>query len=265
MKACTNYYSAINSVEYSGVFVGGYANNGARLDFIDCDNYGTFYGPKLGYLLGNDNNKGIASITAEGCDNYGALYASQQVGFVCFAHDGNLEGSTAYQVYEDKGTNTEGTLVVLEPIEANVVSDAETISSIEIISSGDFDKFEIVASGYATMHNQNGGYAGTLLMRVSSGKKDKGALSDIGFGKFGFIEKSKVSDSDITTGETFSTAEFEGKTYYVIDLTAGELSQGLTASFEPDGILTNVKYTLYLYKTEGELEKLAGSYSIPLE
>lgn len=262
LENCTNYYSAINGNEYNGVFLGGYASKGARVDFINCDNYGTFYGPKLGYLIGNDNNTGVKSVTAKDCNNYGELYGSLRADFVCYDHDGGT--CDVYDVYEDKGGNTAGTIAVLQSVDATVkmADDSVTIESILINNSADFDKFEIVASGYATMYSPSDENAGTLLLRVSSGVKEKSGLSNIGFRKIGFINKEKASST--IDYENYSIAEYNGKSYYAIDLKAEELAGGMTVDFAQDGILdaSQVKYTLYLYKIEEGLDKLAGSYSI---
>ena len=260
MKDCKNYYNGL-SLEYSGVFLGGYAKNGAVLKFINCDNYGDFYGPKLSYLMGNDNNSGIASVSAEDCDNFGTLCASEQIHFVCFDHAGDYETNEAVIAYKDLGGNDEGTIKLLGSIDVEAaVSDDNQITISEIKTSEVYSKFEVVASGYAKMLD-DGADAGTMLIRVSSGKKDAASLSDFAFGKYSFIDSTLTSIDQVQYENGNPVVEKNGEKYYVIDFSSYN-TNGLKLEFTDNGILRDLKYTLYVYKEIGGYDALFGSYMI---
>lgn len=254
-RNCTNYYN-VDCSAYTGVFLSGYANPSVDLVFDNCDNYGTFYGTSLGYLIGNSAHL-AKSVTASSCDNYGALYASTDADFVCWGND----------VYNGKYTgtdNTEGIIKTLEPVNAAVSTDPST-AVISITSGLDrYSSFEIIASGYGNLYVLGTEEeVGTLLVSVSTGRIPVSEAANLSFMQLDFIDSAYADSADITDDAYGnSIAVVNDVSYYSIPLSQMNQSSDMGVRFPDDGILTSVRYRLYVYDSEGNLagtQELADS------
>lgn len=251
-RNCTNYYN-VDCSAYTGVFLSGYAYPSVDLVFENCDNFGTFYGTRLGYLIGNSAHL-AKSVTASGCDNYGALYASTDADFVCWGNN----------VYEGRYTgenNTEGTISVLDRVNAGVSTDPST-AVISITSGLDrYSSFEIIASGYGNVYvlgtNEE---VGTLLVSVSTGRISVSEVASLSFRQLDFIDSAYTDNADITDDAYGnSIASVNGVSYYSIPLSHMNQSPDMGVRFPDNGILTSVRYRLYVYDAD---ENLAGTQEL---
>lgn len=253
-RNCTNYYN-VDCSAYTGIFLSGYAYPSVDLVFENCDNYGTFYGTRLGYLIGNSAHL-AKSVTASGCDNYGALYASTDADFVCWGNN-VYEGSTGEN-------NTEGTIRVLDRVNADV-STAPSTAVISITSGLDrYSSFEIIASGYGNVYvlgtNEE---VGTLLVSVSTGRISVSEAASLSFRQLDFIDSAYAAGAEVTEDDyENSIAEVDGVSYYTIPLSQMNQSPDMGVRFPDDGILNSVRYRLYVYDADGNLagtQELADS------
>lgn len=257
-RNCRNYYN-VDCSAYTGIFLSGYAYPSVDLVFENCDNYGTFYGTSLGYLIGNSAHL-AKSVTASGCDNYGALYASTDADFVCW-------GNNVNNVYEGRyngENNTEGTIRVLDRVNANVSTNPST-AVISITSGLDrYSSFEIIASGYGDLYVLGTDEeVGTLLVSVSTGRIPVSEASSLSFRQLDFIDSFYTDNADITDDAYRNRiASVNGVSYYSIPLSQMNQSPDMGVRFPDDGILTSVRYRLYVYDADGNLagtQELADS------
>lgn len=248
-RNCTNYYD-LNSTTYGGVFLSGYGKGNVKIIFENCDNYGTIYAPKFGYLIGNDNDTS-AYINAKDCNNYGAIYATEMASFIGWEAD-KYTGR-----YHDLGDNDEGTIKVLDTVDASVSVGEDGTFAISGVDTAKYSFFEVDASGYGRMM-MDGKENGTLLLHVSTGIQPIEQLGDLSFRALPFIDSSYVSGSistDDVYGNTIATVG--GEDFYSYDLASIGMSPGLIVVFPTDDhTLRGITYNLYVYDSDGNL---AGS------
>ena len=254
-RNCTNYcnMNVLTSKNQNvGIFINGYAQNQVEVTFENCDNYGTFQGENLGYLIGNDAGatSGYKSITAKDCNNYGAIYATGACGFI------GLDDSKYQSIFKDLGGNEKGEIVLLETLKASVSTDPSTKTiSITNFDAAKYAQYEIAASGYASLMDGSIN-RGTQVVSVRTEKQNASGIESLTFKKLAFIDKEYIT-GDVTEDEYGNEiATLNGEEYYVIDLSRFD-KNSYNAEFNNDThTLTSVTYSLYAYDNEG---KLAGS------
>ena len=247
-RNCTNYYD-LNSTTYGGVFLSGYGKGNVKIIFENCDNYGTIYAPKFGYLIGNDNDTS-AYISAKDCNNYGAIYATEMASFIGWEAD-KYTGR-----YHDLGGNEEGTIKVLDTVDASVSVGEDGTFAISGVDTAKYSFFEVDASGYGRMM-MDGKENGTLLLHVSTGIRPIDQLDDLSFRALPFIDSNYASGSTSTDAYGNTIATVGGEAFYSYDLASIEMSPGLTVVFPTkDHTLRGITYNLYVYDSD---DNLAGS------
>ena len=249
-RDCTNYYN-LNSTTYGGVFLSGYGRGNVEIIFENCDNYGTIYAPKFGYLIGNDSDSS-ASISAKDCNNKGAIYATEKASFIGW-DAAEYEGR-----YHDLGDNEEGTIKVLNAVDATVTVGEDGTFEISGVDTAKYSSFEVDASGYGRMM-MDGKENGTLLLHVSTGVQPIGKLDDLSFRALPFIDSQYASGSTSTEADAYGNtiATVGDEDFYSYDLASIKMSPGLTVVFPTnDHTLRGITYNLYVYDSDGNL---AGS------
>lgn len=249
-RNCTNYYDLNYAAgTYAGIFLSGYGTGDVDVIFENCDNYGTIYAPKFGYLIGNDTDTST-SISAKDCNNYGAIYATEKASFIGWdaaKYDGR---------YHDLGGNEDGTIAVLDTIDATVSVSEDDTFSISGVDTGKYSSFEVDASGYGRMM-MDGKENGTLLLHVSTGVQPIDQLDDLSFRALPFIDSRYASGSTSTDAYGNPIVTVGGEDFYSYDLASIEMSPGLTVVFPTeDNTLRGITYNLYVYDSDGNL---AGS------
>lgn len=256
-RNCTNYYDLDYAAgTYAGIFLSGYGTGDVDVIFENCDNYGTIYAPKFGYLIGNDTDTST-SISAKDCNNYGAIYVTEKASFIGW-DAAKYEGR-----YHDLDGNEAGTIKVLDAVDATVsVSENDTFS-ISGVDTGKYSSFEVDASGYGRMM-MDGKENGTLLLHVSTGIQPIDQLDDLSFRALPFIDSSYASGST-STDDAYgnSIVTVGGEDFYSYDLASIEMSPGLTVVFPTkDHTLRGITYNLYVYDSDGNL---AGSMRLSVD
>lgn len=249
-RDCTNYYN-LNSTTYGGVFLSGYGRGNVEIIFENCDNYGTIYAPKFGYLIGNDSDSS-AYISANDCNNKGAIYATEKASFIGW-DAAEYEGR-----YHDLGDNEEGTIKVLDAVDASVSVVEDDIFKISGVDKSKYSYFEVDASGYGRMM-MDGKENGTLLLHVSTGIQSIDQLDNLSFRALPFIDSKYASGSTSTEDDAYGNtiATVGDEDFYSYDLASIKMSPGLTVVFPTeDHTLRGITYNLYVYDSDGNL---AGS------
>lgn len=254
MRNCTNYCNIdVISSGYAGIFVSGYGFNSAEFVFENCDNHGTMYGLNLGFLIGNDtgiDKNGYTSITANDCNNYGKIYATNSCGFVGW-------DDTKYKaVYHDLGGNTEGTITPLDKINATASTDENETIAISDLDTSKYSSYEIVATGYGTLKSFDGS-GGTLRIIVSTGRI--GVSDSSSFKKLSFIDKAHAGSDIATDAYGNEIATVNGVEYYSIDLASRGNELYEVVFDDPSYTLSSITYRLLAYDSAGNL---AGSMDL---
>ncbi len=251
-RNCSNYYDLDYAAgTYAGIFLSGYGTGDVDVIFENCDNYGTIYAPKFGYLIGNDSDTSTY-ISAKDCNNEGAIYATEMASFIGW----DAAKYTDTGRYHDLGGNKDGTIKVLDTVDAKVSVRKDGTFEISVVDTAKYSYFEVDASGYGRMM-MDGKENGTLLLHVSTGVQPIGELDDLSFRALPFIDKNHASGSTSTDAYGNTIATVGGEDFYSYDLASIEMSPGLTVVFPTeDHTLRGITYNLYVYDSD---ENLAGS------
>ena len=150
----TNVNNYIN-YEFLGTcnnpFIGGYALSGdkvggARVKFVNCNNYGDLNGVTVGVFVGNFTQSNENTYTFENCVNYGTVTATTSVGL----YVGVASGQAAADEYNGKLTGVvNGTSDVYGTGSLNLVKQIEN-GSISFTKNADDDSLVFNDSNFAT-------------------------------------------------------------------------------------------------------------------
>ena len=253
-KDCINYCNMIElsgDTQRVGIFLNGYTQGDVTVIFENCDNYGTFRGQNFGYVIGNDSGAATVIVSAKDCENFGAIYATNQCGFV------GLDDSK-YVNYTNLGGNARGTIVKLDSITATVTTDSDKTFVISGLDSSIYPQYEIAATGYATLKQGNTD-RGTQLVSVRTERLNTSEIEVLSFKKLSFIDKDYAGTTTTEDAYGNEIATVNGIEYYVIDLSTKDFGD-ITVEFDnSEHVLTDVSYALYVYDADGNI---AGSKTI---
>lgn len=132
-------------------FIGGYALGGdkvggARVKFVNCNNYGDLNGVVVGVFVGNSTQSDENTYTFENCVNYGTVTATTSVGL----YVGVASGQAAADEYNGKLTGVvNGTSDVYGTGSLNLVKQIEN-GSISFTKNADDDSLVFNDSNFAT-------------------------------------------------------------------------------------------------------------------
>lgn len=225
-NSCTNYLDNISTAHYISAFVG-YPSANCNFEFNNCKNYGHLEAQKVALFFANDNIATGNTYKVTNTTNYGVLFGTARVDFVCASIESTkISAKVDSQVVTNLGSTTLCPSVEFATL-ATVGENGQV--SLNAVTTGSKIKSLKLVLTLAYMRTVEGG---TSSASVEITVPASASASATGLYACKFVVKGSEQDTTETT-DTIVTLQQGGKTIqwlkynstknmYVFDGTTGE-------------------------------------------